>query len=104
MSKVDLTATQKNGNTWFHLAAEKNSLELLKIALEMKQDINAKNNEGNTALHLAALKAKDDNVLKFLLENGAKKDIVTDFEESAYDLAKENELLAKNNVSVEFLK
>ncbi|QXP79512.1 MULTISPECIES: ankyrin repeat domain-containing protein [Winogradskyella] len=103
-SKVDLTATQKDGNTWFHLAAEKNSLELLKIALEMKQDINAKNNEGNTALHLAALKAKDDSVLKFLLKNGAKKDVVTDFEESAYDLAKENELLAKNNVSVEFLK
>ncbi|NRR90713.1 ankyrin repeat domain-containing protein [Winogradskyella undariae] len=103
-SKVDLTATQKNGNTWFHLTAEKNSLELLKIALEMKQDINAKNNEGNTALHLAALKAKDDSVLKFLLKNGAKKDVVTDFEESAYDLAKENELLAKNNVSVEFLK
>ncbi|WP_179377006.1 ankyrin repeat domain-containing protein [Winogradskyella wichelsiae] len=103
-SKVDLTATQKNGNTWFHLAAEKNSMELLKIALDMKQDINAKNNEGNTALHLAALKAKDDSVLKFLLENGAKKDVVTDFEESAYDLAKENELLAKNNVSVEFLK
>jgi len=103
-SKVDLTATQKNGNTWFHLAAQKNNLELLKIALNMKQDINAKNNEGNTALHLAALKAKDASALKFLLENGAKKAILTDFEESAYDLAKENELLIKNNVSVEFLK
>ena len=103
-NKVDLTKVQKNGNTWFHLAAEKNSLDLLKLALKMNQDINAKNSEGNTALHLAALKASDDSVLKFLIENGAKKDIVTDFEESAYDLAKENELLKKGNTSIEFLK
>ncbi|WP_179349559.1 ankyrin repeat domain-containing protein [Winogradskyella pacifica] len=103
-NKVDLTQVQKNGNTWFHLAAEKNSLDLLKLALKMNQDINAKNSEGNTALHLAALKASDDSVLKFLIENGAKKDIVTDFEESAYDLAKENELLKKSNTSIEFLK
>lgn len=103
-NKVNLAQVQKNGNNWFHLAAEKNSLDLLKLALNMNQDINAKNIEGNTALHLAALKANDDSVLKFLIENGAKKDIVTDFEESAYDLAQENELLKKNNVSIEFLK
>ena len=103
-NKVNLAQVQKNGNNWFHLAAEKNSLDLLKLALNMNQDINAKNSEGNTALHLAALKANDDSVLKFLIENGAKKDIVTDFEESAYDLAQENELLKKNNVSIEFLK
>lgn len=103
-SKVDLTKVQKNGNTWFHMAVEKNSLELLKIATTKQQDINSKNSEGNTALHLAAMKAKDDSILKFLLEQGAKKQIVTDFEESAYDLAQENELLTKNKVSIEFLK
>ena len=101
---VDLSAVQKNGNTWFHLAVEKNSLALLKLAITMNQDINAKNNEGITALHLAAMKAQDDSILKFLLKHNAKKDVVTDFEESAYDLAKENELLSKNNVSIEFLK
>lgn len=102
--KVDLSVVQKNGYNWYHLAVEKNSLDLLKIAITMNQDINAKNSEGNTALHLAAMKAQDDLILKFLLENDAKKEIVTEFEESAYDLAKENELLMKNKVSIEFLK
>jgi len=103
-NNVDLTEVQKNGNTWFHLAIEKNSIELLELASTMNQDINTKNNDGNTVLHLAAMTAKDDTVLKFLLKSGAKKQIVTDFEESAYDLAKENELLKKNNISIEFLK
>ncbi|MBU2929931.1 ankyrin repeat domain-containing protein [Winogradskyella psychrotolerans] len=103
-NNVDLSKVQKNGNTWFHLAVEKNSLDVLELALKMNQDINAKNKEGNTALHLAALKATDDAILKFLIKHGAKKDLVTDFEESAYDLAKENELLKKNNIAIEFLK
>ncbi|MDG5492998.1 ankyrin repeat domain-containing protein [Psychroserpens sp. SPM9] len=101
---VDVSAVQKSGNTWFHLAVEKQSMAILNLALQMNQDINAKNNEGYTALHLAAMKAKDDTVLKFLLEHGAKSTIVTDFEETAYDLAKENELLQQQNISVEFLK
>lgn len=104
VSKINVADVQKNGNTWYHLAVEKNSLELLKLAANMNLDINAKNTEGNTALHLAALKAKDDKILKFLLEQGANKKAVTDFEESAYDLAQENELLAKHKVSIEFLK
>lgn len=101
---LDLRAFQENGNTWYHLAVEKNSLKLLKLAAEFKQDINAKNKEGNTALHLAALKAKDDTILKFLIENGANKKLLTDFEESAYDLANENELLSQKKISIKFLK
>jgi len=104
MNNVDVSQVQKNGNTWYHLAVEKNSLDVLKIAEKMNLDINAKNSEGNTALHIAALKAKDDTILKFLLEQGAKKDLVTDFEETAYDLAAENELLKKHNISIKFLK
>ncbi|MNQ26376.1 hypothetical protein D3C85_396110 [compost metagenome] len=48
--------------------------------------------------------SKDDAILKYLLSIGAKKEITTDFDESAYALAKENESLTKNNISVEFLK
>ncbi|MEM5564225.1 ankyrin repeat domain-containing protein [Psychroserpens sp. AS72] len=101
---IDLTRVQKNGNTWFHFAVDKNSTDLIKLALDMKQDINAKNSQGNTALLLAAMKAENTDVLKFLIDQGADKTLVTDFEETAYDLANENELLKKNNSSIEFLK
>jgi ankyrin repeat protein len=100
----DLAKTQKNGNTLFHIALEYNDVALLKRVNEYGVDVNAKNKEGIAPLHLAAMKAKDDQILKYLLSIGAKKAAVTDFEESAYDLAAENELLQENNISIEFLK
>ena len=100
----NFSTPQENGKTWYHFAVEKNSLELLELASKLKLDINAKNSDGNTALILAAMKAQDDKILKYLLNHGANKSETTDFDETAYDLAEENELLAKNNVSIEFLK
>ncbi|MFI8603440.1 ankyrin repeat domain-containing protein [Cellulophaga baltica] len=100
----DVTKTQENGNTLFHIALEYDDLALLKRVNEYGVDVNAKNKEGIAPLHLAAMKAKDDEVLKYLLSIGAKKTAVTGFEESAYDLASENELLQENNISIEFLK
>jgi len=67
-------------------------------------DVNAKNGQGYTALHIASMKAKNDDILKYLLSKGADHSIKTDFEESAYDLAIENELLKKNNTELNFLK
>lgn len=101
---LDLEQEQGNGDTWYHLAVKKGSSELLDMAAKMNLDINAKNKEGNTALHLAAMKAKDDQIMKWLLNHGANKKITTEFEETAHDLAQENELLEKNQVSIEFLK
>jgi ankyrin repeat protein len=66
--------------------------------------VNVKNDEGFTALHLIAMKATDDQSMKYLLSKGANKKIKTDFEETAYDLASENELLQKQNTSLNFLK
>ncbi|MCX2681859.1 ankyrin repeat domain-containing protein [Galbibacter sp. EGI 63066] len=101
---IDLTKTQGNGNNLYHLAAEKNSLTLLEWANNYYGDINTKNSEGYTPLHLAAMIAKNDEVLKYLIKLGADKKAITDFEETAFDLASENEILINNKTGIEFLK
>lgn len=101
---LDFTKTFKDGKTVFHVAADKGDVNILKKLAGVKADINAQDKDGNTALHKAALVAKNDEALKYLVSLGADKSIRTEFGETAYDLAKENEILAKNNVSTEFLK
>jgi ankyrin repeat protein len=101
---LDMIAPQENGNSLYHIAVAKNDLNLLKRLQPLGIDINAKNKDGITALHKAALTAKDDTVLKYLLSIGANKEATTSFEETAFDLAAENESLTKNNISVTFLK
>jgi len=101
---LSFSAPQKDGNTLYHLAVTKNDLGILKKLADLNIDVNAKNEEGMTALHKAAMAAKDDTILKYLVSIGAKKDAVDSVNESAYDLAKENEFLAKGNVSIDFLK
>lgn len=101
---LNLAAPQKDGSTLYHFAIAKNDLSLLKKLAGLNIDVNAKNKDGITALHKAAMVAKNDEIMKYLISIGAKKDIKTEFEESAYALAKENESLTKQNVSIEFLK
>ncbi|ABQ07075.1 ankyrin repeat domain-containing protein [Flavobacterium johnsoniae] len=101
---LNLAVAQKDGNTLYHLAITKNDVSLLKKITDLKVDVNAKNKDGLTALHRAAMTSKDDSILKYLISAGAKKDINTEFDETPYALAKENELLTKNNVSIDFLK
>ena len=96
--------TQHDGNTLLHLAAQDNDLALLKRLEEFNIDINTRNNEGYTALHLAAMSGKDAAILKYLVGRGADIAAKTDFEETAYDLAKENELFAQYQVSLNLLK
>ncbi|MBL3658524.1 ankyrin repeat domain-containing protein [Fulvivirga sediminis] len=97
-------AEQANGNTLYHLAVEKNNLSLIQKVEAMGVDINKANDEGTTPLQIAAMKATDTSILKYLVENGADKSVVTDFEETVHDLASENEILAENKADIEFLK
>jgi ankyrin repeat protein len=101
---LNVAVPQQNGNTLYHLAVAKNDLSLLKKIEGLNIDKDAKNKEGYTALHKAAMGAKDDKVIKYLIESGAKKTAKTEFDETAYDLAKENEFLSRNKVAIDFLK
>ena len=101
---LNLATPQKDGNTLYHIAVVKNDLPLLKKISTLNIDVNAKNKDGLTALHKAAMISKDDGLLKYLLSIDAKKDINTEFNESVYTLAKENESLTKSKTDIEFLK
>ena len=81
-----------------------NDLGLVKKLSSLPIDLNSKNKDGLTALHKAAMIAKDDVMLKYLLSIGVIKDITTEFDETAYSLAKENETLTTNKIDLEFLK
>lgn len=101
---LNFSAIQNNGNTLLHLALTKESLELLKNLEHFNININTKNKDGLTVLLKAAMIAKNDEILKYLLNIKADKSIETDMNESAFDLAQENEYLQKNKVSIDFLK
>ena len=101
---VDFTTPQKDKNTLLHIVASHDNLALLQKISNFKINVNAKNNTSETALHKAAMVAKNDAILKYLLSQGADKSEVTEFGETAYDLAKENEILQRENIDIEFLK
>ncbi len=99
---LDMNSKQSEGTTLVHNAIKKSDIELLKVLLSYGIDINAKDENGDTALHKAALQSQDEKMLKYLVKAGADLGINTAFDESAYDLAKSNEMLADTNI--EFLK
>lgn len=101
---VDFNSTQNNQNTILHIAIEKNSTKLIEKVLNWTTEVNQKNKNGETPLHIAAMKAKDTSILELLIKNGADKNLATEFGETAYMLAKENEVLSKNNYNLSFLK
>ncbi|WP_068595291.1 ankyrin repeat domain-containing protein [Vaginella massiliensis] len=101
---VDFSVKVHDGSTLLHAAVAKNDLQLLKVLAPFKLAVNAQDENGLTPLHKAAMMSQDDTILQYLLSIGAEKNIQTEFGETAYDLASENEFLKDQNVSVEFLK
>ncbi len=100
---LKMNTLQAAGNSLLHLAAKENNLALLKRLKDFGIDVNQKNEEGNTPLHLAAMSTSNTAILKYLIAEGADLSLKTDFEESVYDLAKENELLQNIEDQLEFL-
>ena len=100
----NIKENQQNGNTLFHLALEKNSINLLKQINDLGINVNAKNKDGLTVLHKAVMIAQNETIIKYLLSIKADKNIKTDFDESVYELASENEILKQNKIDISFLK
>lgn len=101
---VDFAKAQKDGSSLYHAAIIKNDIELFKLLEGLHIDINAQDKDGMTVLHKAAMMSKDDVILKYLVSLGAKTNIKTEFDETAFDLASDNEYLKEHNVNVDFLK
>lgn len=99
---VQPSVNTNDGHTIFHIAVNKNSLYLLNQAAKISNDINLPNTKGLTPLQEAVLVAKDTELLKALLAAGADKNVKTEFDETVYDLAQENEAL--EGIDIEFLK
>ncbi|QVY66794.1 ankyrin repeat domain-containing protein [Polaribacter sp. Q13] len=97
-----LNQLQNSGNTLLHIAAQENNLPLLKKLAPFNIDVNTLNKENLSALQIAIMKAKNTETIKYLLSIGANKNVKTDFDESIFDLASENELLNTQNIN--FLK
>lgn len=93
----------EKGNTVFHLAIDHSDVMDALLTLN-NQAINQRNENGLIPLHVAAMKSDNLELLKKLLKNGADNSILTPFGESAYDLAKENELLNTSKDKLKFLK
>ncbi|PJX27592.1 hypothetical protein CAP47_01800 [Psychroflexus sp. S27] len=102
VNKINFKGLQANRNNLYHLAVEKKSEKLLDLAKKHQAKINQVNEDGLTPLHLAAMTAQNPEFIKAVLKHGAKLNIKTDFEESPYDLASQNELLKGQDLS--FLK
>lgn len=91
---------QSNSNSLYHLAVENGNIDLLKKVASVGIDINTKNSDGLTPLHKAVMSAKNMEIIEFLLKNGANKSIKTDFGETVFELASENELLRKFDLTI----
>jgi ankyrin repeat protein len=101
---TNLDMLDDGGNSVLHLAAEGNDPKLMQVLLEKFKNINAVNKDGMTALHLAAMKGENLEMIKLLLAAGADKTIKTQFDETAFDLASENEMFKKAKLDITILK
>lgn len=101
-AQLDVSTTQKDGNNLFHLAVEKNSNYLVRLANQYQLAINVANKNGLTPLHLACNLSDDIDLIQLLISFKSDTQIKTSFGETAFELANENELLKEQNL--EFLK
>lgn len=95
----------KNGVTIqessLHAATLQERPYLIEQLVKYGGDINSKSKEGITPLQQAAIRGTDLSFIKVLINLGADQTVLTEFDESIYELAQANEMLQGN---LEFLK
>ena len=91
-----------DGESWFHVGARNQSLDMLKFAAVHQLNVNQVNHEGMSPLLEACLTATDIDLLKWLVDIGADAGLMSPFGETAFDLASENEALI--TADLDFLK
>ena len=74
MAAAALGGGRRNYETWTE-SEEKRALEATRLALQLGSPINAANDVGQTALHAAAYVGADS-VIQFLVESGARMDVM----------------------------
>lgn len=84
-----------------HSATLQENTYLIKQLVKSGGSINALNKEGLSPLQQAAIRSTRIAFLKELIDLGADQTVLTEFDETIYELAQENELLQGN---LEFLK
>lgn len=102
--KVKRSEQNAEGNTLLHLAVEKQDEKAVLEALKRVKNKNVLNQNGLSALHLAAMQSQDLKVLQLLVDQGLDLTITTEFDETVYQLASENELINSDLKALQFLK
>ncbi len=87
------TTTNAEGENVIHLATKRGDAKVLRLAIDNENGINVLSEVGLTPLHIAAMKSKDFELIEILLKAGADPTVQTPFEETAFDLANENNWL-----------
>jgi ankyrin repeat protein len=91
-------APDKGGSNLAHLAIDKKSEYLLDQALALGAEINHLDKKGLSPLMLSAMTSENTILIERLIELGADISVLTEFGESAYDLAQENEFLSNEDL------
>ena len=102
--QADPLSSNSSGENALHIAAKSGNIDIIHALLKTGINIDAATNDGLTTLHIAAMTSKDTELLRTLINAGADKGILTSFDETAYDLALENELIQQKSTTLQFLK
>ena len=97
-SKISVYIKDNFGNGILHNSCNTNKTDILEILLNYNLDINELNNNKRTPLHIAAMGGYNK-LVKLLIKNGAKKNLLNINNKTAYNLAFNSQYYNTENIS-----